>query len=212
MPVARSTSQQLLRSAAALQSVADYSRRLAAHTDHLPVANASTADVLLNLQTLTDDMDTAANSLRGQCQTCLEGVAAVSGMSCPDSVMDELMNRLFSGDQDAAAPPTVTSMSSADALATSTYLNKLIAPCRSEGGTEHVVSQHAEIDAITPMVTQSSRSVSHMQDEETSLLRQLSLEGAGTEATFKRCRAPLPVVVATPVADAGRWMRSCASQ
>lgn len=212
MPVARSTSQQLLRSAAALQAVADYSRRLAAHADHLPVANASTADVLLNLQTLTDDMDAAANSLRGQCQTCLEGIGAVQGLSCPDSVMDELMNRLFSAsDQQDATVPSVTSMSSADALATSAYLNKLIAPCQSEGGTEQAVSQHAEIDAIAPMLTESSRSTSHMQDEETSLLRQLSLEGAGTEATFRRCRAPLPVVVATPV-DTGRWMRSSTSQ
>ena len=209
MPAALSSSAQLLRSATALQAVAETSRRLAAHAERLPVAaSAATADVLLNLQNLTDDMDAAADSLRGQCATCLEGLASMQSLSCPDHAMDELMNRLFSGscDQDAVVP-MVSTMSSADALATSTYLHALIASCRSEGGTECAVSQHAEIDAITPMLTESSRSPS-TTIEETSLLRQLSLEGAGTEATFKRCRAPLTVVVATPVVGAGRWMRS----
>lgn len=161
MPPPLSQSAQLARSADALQQVVDYARRLSQHADGLPPATAKTADLYVALQSLSEDADAAAAALRSQCLACLEGLAAVQGLSCDEATLDAILNRIFSGGSELADAPSVMSMSSSDALATSTYLDGLQEPGRLDS-----------LLAAVPMPPAGAPS-----EEEHALLRQLSIEG-----------------------------------
>lgn len=183
----------LSRSATQLAEVAAIVARLSKHGDRLPCATATTADVHTSLQALSDDAAQAASKLRAQCQACLEGLAAVRGLSCSDEFMDELLQRIFSANSTGSAAdmevsstsaPVLSSMTSSDAVSTTQFLDGILAA--SNGSGQASVEQRLDtlISALpsrpAPCDAEAAAREEHM------LLRELSLDG-GAQADATKC-------------------------
>ena len=175
----------LRRSAAILQETALLVARLAKHADRLQCATAETADLHTDLQALSDDVVQSARALKKQCQPCLESLAAVQGLSCSDDLMDELLHRMFSTnstDMDVGVGvPTLSPMTSSDALSTSRLLHGIVARNRLNN---HVVDE--QLDSLLSAMPSRS-SPCDAEREEHTLLRQLSLDGGAKPQTMFPC-------------------------
>ena len=148
--MAESLSAAAFRASDNLQRIVDYLRKIAKHAEALPPATAATSDCYVGIQSLTDDVDVSADLLRKQCQHCLEGLAAVQGLSCPDSLMDDLISRMFSTSSERMdAEPTVATINSTEAMDTKAYLSGLVSSRTpsSIAEAEPALLREAEADA-----------------------------------------------------------------